>query len=221
VLVVREPAPLPPAAPPPTDPLAGQHVLLVGIHYPPEEGGAAPWTATIAAQLAEQAASVTVLSGLPHWPDQQVDERYRGLRRLVLPPANGAGPTLVRLGHHVPARQTRTSYARYQVSFARRAVTARLPQRPDVVVGVMPSPGAAAAAARIARRHDAQLVIAVHGLVDRGDGSRLPRRLERFALLRADRVVVTNRALAPAVAALGIPWERITTDLIARPAPHP
>jgi hypothetical protein len=202
---------LPPAAPPATDPLAGQHVLLVGIHYPPEPVGAGPWTARIAEQLATRAASVTVVSGLPHYPDWCIDEPYRGLSRLVLPPADGAGPTLVRLGHHVPARWTARSSARYQVSFARRALTTRLRQRPDIVVGVTPSPGAAFAAARLARRHDARLVVAVQSLVDRAGGPALARRLERYALQHADRVLVTNRALAPAVATLGVPYERITT----------
>jgi len=215
VHTAAEPAPLPPAAPPSVDPLARRHVLVVGMHYPPQETAVAGWTAGIAAALAHRAATVTVLSGLPH-SSQGVDGRYRGLRRLVLPAANGAGPTVVRIGHHIPERWTAPSDARYQLSFARRAVTARLPQRPDLVIGVTPSPGAAAAAARIARRYGAPLVVAVHALADQGAGASTgatAARLERYALDRAERVVVTNRALAPALAALGIPYERISTHM--------
>jgi colanic acid biosynthesis glycosyl transferase WcaI len=204
-----------PAAPAPDaagDPLRTAHVLVVGIHYPPEPIGVAPHTAGVAEHLARRAASVTVVSGQPHYPAWAVDPRYRGHHRLVESPPDGAGPTVVRLSHHVPSHRRAhrtTSGARYELSFARRVVSARLPHRPDVVVGVTPNPGGAAAAALLARRSAVPLVLVVHDLVPPTDDSRLAARLERYALQRADRVAVTRPELVPAVAAQGVPRDRI------------
>jgi hypothetical protein len=143
-------------------------------------------------------------------------------------PANGAGPLVVRLGHHVPRRWTPLARARYETAFAAQALLTRLPYRPDLVVGITPAPGGAAAAARIARRHDAALLVVARHVVARHAGTRhaaaqdggpqggeatglaaLPDRLERYALTRADRIGVTSLALGPAVTALGVPDERI------------
>jgi len=197
------PTPLPPAAPPPSDPLRALRVIVVGVHHLPEPTAAAECTASLAEQLAVRAASVTVLSGVPHDPEGLVDQRYRGHRRLVQPPPSGAGPTVVRLGHHVPERRTRFAGARYEMSFARRAMLQRLPQRPDLVVGVMPSPGGAAASARIARRHGVPLVVVVQDVSD-GDPRSLPCRLEGYALRSAARIAVTDAALGDVLAGRGL-----------------
>ena len=49
-------------------PVAGKHVLVVGINYAPEPTGIAPYTTGLAEHLAQTAASVEVFTGLPHYP---------------------------------------------------------------------------------------------------------------------------------------------------------
>src|SRR3954451_12275115 len=94
----QEPCPRVEAA----DPLHAKHVLVVGINYAPEPFGIAPYTTGMAEHLAARGASVTVLTGLPHYPTGQVEARYLVKRRHVEMPANGAGPAVIRLRHPVP-----------------------------------------------------------------------------------------------------------------------
>ena len=62
-----------PAARPAPHPLAGKHALLVGINYAPEPTGIAPYTTGMAEHLAQHAGSVTVLTGIPHYPNWTVN----------------------------------------------------------------------------------------------------------------------------------------------------
>jgi glycosyltransferase involved in cell wall biosynthesis len=201
------------------DLLGGKHLLVVGINYAPEPTGIAPYTTGTAEHLAARAASVTVLTGLPHYPAWRVDERYLGRRRLIEPPARSGEPTVVRLSHHVPSRQTALTRARYEATFLANALTTRLPRRPDLVLAATPSLGGAVASARIAQRYDVPLVVVVQDLMAKAAGksgingggkvAALTARLERYALRQASTVAVVSDAFRSTVRGYGVHDDRI------------
>lgn len=211
----------------------GRNILLVGINYAPEPTGIAPYTTGMADHLATRARTVTVLTGMPHYPNWQLDQRYRyrlrtrEVGRQVGDSFDGVAGlgqhdrlTVRRLRHYVPARQSAARRAGYELSFMMNCMTVRVEQRPDLVVAVTPALGGAVAAARLARRTGSRLLVVVQDLMAKaatqsgisGGGGRVSAAtatLERYALHRADRVAVVSEAFREPVRAYGVPDERI------------
>jgi hypothetical protein len=52
-------------------------LLIISLHYAPEETGNAPYAAGLAEHLAGQGHEVTVVTGLPHYPSWRVFDGYR------------------------------------------------------------------------------------------------------------------------------------------------
>src|SRR5690242_12977063 len=75
------PKPIPVPVATSTHPLTGKHALIVGINYAPEPTGTAPYTTAMAEHLAEKAAGVTVITGIPHYPSWAVDPTHKGTMR--------------------------------------------------------------------------------------------------------------------------------------------
>jgi colanic acid biosynthesis glycosyl transferase WcaI len=204
---------------PAQDPLRDRHVLVVGINYSPEPTGIAPYTTGIADHLATRAASVEVLTGLPHYPGWRVDPQYRGRRHTRDPRRTPDGPQVRRLWHHVPTRQTAARRGLYEATFLAHVLMTRPRQRPDLIVAVTPALAGAVAAARIARPTGARVVVIVQDLMARAAGQSgitgggtvagVTARLEGYALRRADQVVVVSNAFRQTVHAYGVDDDRI------------
>jgi glycosyltransferase involved in cell wall biosynthesis len=102
-----------------------------------------------------------------------------------------------------------------ELSFLAGALTATLPHVPDVVLGVTPGLGGAIAAARIARRHRAPLVLIVHDLLSvrpRETGGRaltVAGAAERRVLRAAAQIAVTSPEVAEQVYELGVCRDRV------------
>ncbi|GLY16043.1 glycosyltransferase [Kineosporia rhizophila] len=235
--VILPKAPTPRAVPSQrhTTPLAGRHVLMVGINYAPEPTGIAPYTTGMADHLAGHARSVTVLTGMPHYPNWQLEPQYRFRLRsneigrqtgdafdgLTGSGATGqaGGLTIRRLRHYVPARQTAARRAGYELTFLLNCLTTRIEQRPDVVLAVTPALGGAVAAAQVARRTGARLIVVVQDLMAKAasqsgisGGGRVAQAtaaVERHALRRADLVAVVSESFREQLLAYGVPAERI------------
>jgi colanic acid biosynthesis glycosyl transferase WcaI len=111
-------------------------LLLFGSFYEPEQTGIAPYTTGLAAYLAGQGHHVTVMTGMPSYPQWRVYPDYRGRlhhRELL------GGVDVRRVRNYVPRRQTTMHRALYEASFLLGGLTAlRLP-RPDAVLGVLPA----------------------------------------------------------------------------------
>ena len=197
-------------------PVAGKHVLVVGINYAPEPTGIAPYTTGLAEHLAQTAASVEVFTGLPHYPSWDVPRAYR--RRLRTNELVG-GVHVRRLKHFVPASQSAAKRALYEATFLAHAKSAKPRYRPDVVIAVTPSLGGPRAAATIARRYGVPLVTIVQDLMAKaasqsgisGGGSvaGMTARLERAALLESDRVLIVSETFRETLHAYGVSDERI------------
>jgi colanic acid biosynthesis glycosyl transferase WcaI len=204
-------------------PVAGRNVLIVGINYAPEPTGIAPYTTGMAEHLAHHAASVTVLTGVPHYPTWRVPDDCRLLVRrrerggFALDEESQL--VLRRLRHYVPSRQTALTRASYELTFLLNAVATRTVPQPDLVVSVTPSLGGAVAAAVLAKRYGAQSLVVVQDLMAKAAGqsgisgggrvSGATGSLERWALRRADRVAIVSDAFRGTLHDYGIPDERI------------
>jgi colanic acid biosynthesis glycosyl transferase WcaI len=203
-------------------PLAGQHALLVGINYAPEPTGIAPYTTGMAEHLARHAGSVTVLTGMPHYPNWTIDDEHRWVFRSTeqVTLGGGAGLTLKRTRHYVPGRQSALTRAGYEASFLANAVSTPLRNPPDLVIAITPSLGGAVAGARIARRHNSKLLVIVQDLMAKaatqsgisgGDyAARATGSIERYALTRADRVAIVSEAFRDQLHQYGVADRRIS-----------
>jgi colanic acid biosynthesis glycosyl transferase WcaI len=206
----------------PTNPLARKHVLLVGINYAPEPTGIAPYTTAMAEHLARQAAGVTVLTGMPHYPSWTLAakhrHRLRSRERVTLP--DGATLTLKRSRHYVPRRQSALTRAGYELTFLLNALSTPVRQRPDLVIAVTPSLGGAVAGARLARRYGSRLLVVVQDLMSaaasqsgiRGGVSAAgaTAAIERYALTRADRIAIVSESFRKQLHEYGVADEKIS-----------
>ncbi|MDP3713031.1 MAG: WcaI family glycosyltransferase [Mycobacteriales bacterium] len=196
--------------------MRGLRILVVGINYAPEHSGIAPYTTQACEHFVAQGAEVFVLAGVPHYPHWSMPGEYSG--RLRTDEVRNGVPVR-RLRHHVPAKQSALRRIVYEVSFGSHAYTQRLPFRPDVVLAVVPSLFGTAAAALLARRHGARLVVWVQdlmgpataqsGIAGGASISRVTTLIEGWALRRAAAVGVLNATFRPYVESIGVAPERI------------
>lgn len=178
----RDPAPV-------TGALRGLHVLVVAVDSASD--ATAPYTAAIAEHLATVAGGVTLLTGVPPCAGGGRPAAYAGLRTADpgwLAPDRGA--RVIRLRGYTPrgARPGTAREALRELSVLLNAASAGHGLPVDLVVGITPGPGGAAAAAWIARRHRVPLVTLVRSTVEEGG---LPGALERYALRHSAQVAVT------------------------------
>jgi glycosyltransferase involved in cell wall biosynthesis len=174
------------------------HILVIGVDHVADRPGMAPHTAGLAEHLAGSSASVTVLTGHPGAFSGRAASRVQVLR--VRRPTVTRGGTLRRAGDELAVLTT--------------ALSTPLPHPPDLVIAVTPGLGGAAAAARIAGRHQAPLILVVHDLLSAGPGGRcrgmrVAEATERRLLERAAQVVLVNQDLEPVLRALDVPLERL------------
>ena len=123
--------------------LSGLRVCIVGINFPPEVTGIAPYTSALANAALGAGAEVRVITGVPHYPEWRVDRDYRvGLRWRE----EVEGVTVTRRRHFVPASPGLVGRAAMEASFMAHAVPSILRDKADVIVAITPSSAALAAA---------------------------------------------------------------------------
>jgi colanic acid biosynthesis glycosyl transferase WcaI len=212
--------------------IEGKHVLVVGINYWPEPTGIAPYTTGMAEYLAEQGAQVTVLTGVPHYPEWHIADGYS---RRIATRERHRGVDVIRLRHIVPRDMTALRRAAYEVTFLTHAAIRGLRERPDLVLASTPALGGALAAASVSRRVGAPLTVVVQdlmalatrqtGIKGGGQLTAATARLEGVALRAATTVAVVSETFVPAVSAYGVApgriallrnWTHITPALVTR-----
>src|SRR3990172_1496659 len=110
------------------------NILIIGINYRPETTGIAPYTSDLAEHLAASGHSVTVITGFAHYPAWRVEAGERRLRAAE----SRDGVRVLRRRHYVPQSQSAFRRAIYEGTFLVHGALSR-PERPDVVLGVIPS----------------------------------------------------------------------------------
>ncbi len=191
-------------------------ILVASIDYWPEETGIGPYSTGLAEYLASRGHEVTVLAGMPHYPEWQVAPAYRGRWRLE---EERHGVRIVRRRHHIPGSQSAIRRSAYEASWLVHA-GATLPRpTPDVVLGVIPSLSGGVIARLDAARARAGYGVIVQDLVSAaasqsgirgGSGvAAATRHIESWALARATVVAPVAEAFRPGLVALGVPAERV------------
>jgi glycosyltransferase involved in cell wall biosynthesis len=191
-------------------------LLLVSIDYWPEETGIGPYSTGLAEHLVRSGHDVTVLAGMPHYPQWEVVLPYRGRWRLR---ETRRGVHIIRRRHYVPGRQSAIRRAAYEATWLMHAGPVSPRPRPDAVIGVIPSLSGGIIARIAAARARAAYGVIVQDLVSAAaaqsgiQGGRavavLTRRAEAWSLRHAAVVAPVADAFRPALSAMGIPDDRI------------
>lgn len=107
---------------------------IIGINFPPEPTGIAPYTGGAADGLAAAGTNVHVITGYPHYPQWEIADGYTGLRIREL-----RGPVRVeRLRHPVARGGSFVQRIVMEVTFGLRAILANW-RRPSAVLAVSPA----------------------------------------------------------------------------------
>jgi glycosyltransferase involved in cell wall biosynthesis len=193
-------------------------LLFVTHYFPPEVGAAQTRISDLAEALARRGHAVTVLTGMPNYPDGVIPKPYRGrlfaderlgdVRVLRAPvyPAPNRGVARRLLNH--------TSFALSSIAVSPRA------GGPDAVIVETPPLFVAAAGVAIARSRRARLVLNVAdlwpdaaialGALTNRHAIAGARAIERFAYRHADLVTVPTPGLERVlVEDRGLPSERV------------
>jgi colanic acid biosynthesis glycosyl transferase WcaI len=124
-------------------------LLIVGNFYAPEETGISPYTTGLAEHLVGQGHDVTVITGMPSYPQWRVYPAYRGVLRRT---ETRSGVKVHRIRGYIPRRQSTLRRGLYEASFLLGGLTALGLLRPDVVLGVVPALSGGVLARVAARR---------------------------------------------------------------------
>lgn len=190
------------------------NILIIGINYWPEPTGIAPYTTQLAEHFVTLGHAVSVITGVPHYPQWAIDPQYRNASREQF----RAGVRITRRGHYVPRHQSITHRLLYEASFFAAGATVR-PPRPDVVIGVTPSLSGAALARLFASRFRVPYGVVVQDLMGPaseqsgiGAGRRISgvtRIFERATFRQAHSIAVVSQAFVPYLEALGLRRDRL------------
>ena len=190
-------------------------VTIVGINYAPEPTGIAPYTTGVATGLARRGHDVTVLTGVPHYPQWS-----RASRHALRSTGTVDGVTVRRLNHPVPTGASWPGRLAMESVFGAQAATSSW-HKPDVVIAISPPLTATAiiaARARLTPRRPA-LGVVVHDLYTRGvtetgvmsgGAAKAVGLLESATLRLADSVAVIHEGFAEdLITNHGLPRDRV------------
>lgn len=176
-------------------------IQILSTYFAPEHTGNAPYVTGLARHLS-QSHEVTVVAGLPHYPEWRVAPEWRRWRHVE----REGRLQVVRLAHYVPSKQDSVRRATYELSWAARALAEGLRHPADVVVGVVPTLLTSQVAGMVARRRGARLGLVVQDIVSRAaaqsgikggqSAAGIAARMERSGLARADGVCTIHPRFA-------------------------
>jgi glycosyltransferase involved in cell wall biosynthesis len=187
-------------------------VLISGINYRPEVSSVGPYTAGLAEHLADRGDDVTVVTGLPHYPQWRLAPRTH---RALWSSEQLNGVEIRRAAHYVPRTQSAIRRAVHEATFGLTGFLAMLRvTRPDVIVGITPSLSGAVVARLAAERFGVPYGILFQdlmGLAARQSGvpggagvASVTAAAETWAVRRAIAVAVVSQAFVPYLEGIGV-----------------
>ncbi|MBO0679003.1 glycosyltransferase [Mycolicibacterium sp. S2-37] len=192
-------------------------VSILGLNFPPEPTGIAPYTGALVAGLSQRGFSVTAHVAHPHYPEWRIREGYGQWTRNE----HIDGVQVSRHLHYVPRSPRGVRRLLSEISFGVRLVFAKW-NSPEIVIAVSPSLFSTAMAvvkARLKYRRPRLIVwiqdVYTLGLSETSEGSgfaaHVVRWVEAHTLRAADHVVVIHQRFAEyAVEQLGVSAVRLT-----------
>jgi colanic acid biosynthesis glycosyl transferase WcaI len=191
-------------------------LLIVGSSYAPEETGIAPYTTGLAEHLVERGHAVTVVTGMPSYPQWRVYPEYRGVLRSK---ELRGGVEVRRVRGYIPHRQSTLRRGLFEASFLLGGLTALRTPRPDVVVGVVPALSGGVLARIAARRFDRPYGLVFQdltgpaagqsGIAGGGHAARPISAAEGWAARGAAAIGVIAEGFRPYLQSLGVDPARI------------
>ena len=191
-------------------------IAILGLNYPPEHTGIAPYTGGLAVGLRRHGFRVAAHVAHPHYPQWTIHEGYGTWARTE----RIDGVDVHRRLHYVPRSPRGLRRLVSELSFGLRLVVAGW-GRPQVTIAVSPSLFSTALVAlrlKLSRRRS-PLVVWVQdlyslGMAETSEGGRaaqrITERVESWTLRQADRVVVIHQRFADFVTTrLGVDASRV------------
>lgn len=176
----------------------GLAITLLGLNYPPEASGIAPYTAGLATGLVARGHEVRVITAFPHYPQWRVHDGYAGFGWTE----TIDGVDVARMRHYVPRVPTLLPRAVSEATFGARLLSVGW-GHPEVVLCVSPaliSSAIALGRARFTHSRPATGLV-VQDLYSAGISETqaavgrlagMVRRLESWAMHEADGVAVIH-----------------------------
>ena len=211
-------------------------VLFVTQYFPPETGAAPARAAHFVRALLRAGHEVRVVTGLPNHPSGVIPEAWRGVKRRT---EAWEGATVERVWLWATPRKTAWTRLLNHLSFAWSAwAPAHRGPRADVVLASIPPLFLGLTAWRVARAHQAPLVLDMRddwphaaialGEMRRGLASRVLAALAGFVEARAARVIAVTPGMKRQLESRGLDAGRLAlvtngadTELFRPAAPNP
>ncbi|MGW0036388.1 glycosyltransferase family 4 protein [Gordonia sp. NPDC003376] len=190
-------------------------ILIVGINYAPEVTGIAPYVTNLAEGLYSAGHTVTVFTGLPHYPEWRVAEDYSHCDGALEVPH---GVRVRRFRHFVPTGSSLKQRARMEWSFGRQAAGAYWGD-PDLVVAVTPPLVSASLVVARARAEGVPVGVIVQdlyglGMKETSSGTGISAGVatsfEAGVLKAADGVAVIHDHFRATLIDMGVAGERVS-----------
>jgi glycosyltransferase involved in cell wall biosynthesis len=187
-------------------PGASARLLFVNIYYAPEVTGIAPYNVGLTTHLAAKGYAVTMITGMPHFPQWRTWEPYRTVLRSS---EVRDGVDVRRVRHFSRAGDSVVGRALYEATFLGQALSTAVRPQPDAVLAVIPNLSSGVVGALQARRFGVPFGVLVQDLTGSaaaqsglpgGERAATPvRAIESWILRQASRVAVICDAFrAPA-----------------------
>lgn len=180
----------------------GMPICILGLNFPPEPTGIAPYLGALASGLQAAGHEVTALVAYPHYPKWEIYDGYAGFTKVE----HLNGVRVRRLRHYVPRAPRGIRRLASELSFGMRLLFSRWGS-PRVVIAVSPplfSTAMVTIRLRLTRNRPRLILwmqdIYSLGLAETGEGGafvrRITRSVEKWTTTAADRVVVIHPAFA-------------------------
>ena len=194
-------------------------ILIVTTNFWPEPTGISVYTTDLAESLKAAGNSVTVLTGLPHYPWWKIPNEYK---HLTVGLYDHNGMKVLRVNHLIPSRMNALIRIQFEISLwwnLRRVSKKFLSSEFDLVLACIPTVAAGLVGKRIAKRFNLPFGLIVQDLSGEGAKqsglrggaliSKIARAVEGKALKAAKGLVVVSPAMGDAVLKMHVPGERI------------